>query len=207
MTVLKLNFISDYSRHESHYPSYYPHYEGFRDEHDHSHYDHGHHHHGHHHHGHHHHGHHHYGHHHRGHHEHGHHHQDHHDHGHDLSKHKVDNPVSVSISITPRKPKGKFYVPSVCGDYDLEKNKVCIQIPDKHCRKSERSGDRMSCHNQAHAKLDEDYAKNRYSCPETRYSDRVGRKYHCGSSSRNGAMPHFVGLVGGTVRCDFYRST
>ncbi|CAL1271517.1 unnamed protein product [Larinioides sclopetarius] len=180
---------SYYSRHESHHPSYYPHYEGFRDEHDNYHHEHGHHHHRHYKHSHYH----------QGHHEHDHHHQEHHDHGYKLNKHKGENPVSVSICIIPRKPKGKFYAPSVCGNYDLEKNKVCIQLPEKHCKKSERSEDRMSCHN--HRKLDQDYANKRYSCLETRSQDHHGGKSHYRSSSTNGAMPHCVGFIGGIQLC------
>ncbi|GIX86222.1 hypothetical protein CEXT_725161 [Caerostris extrusa] len=67
---------------------------------------------------------------------------------------QTDNSISIAFSINPRKSKGKFFVPSIRGNYDLEKQQVsaCVHLPNNQNTK-------RSYHNTSNIKYYPDYAK------------------------------------------------
>ncbi|GFR16691.1 uncharacterized protein TNCT_622691 [Trichonephila clavata] len=113
------------------------------------------------------------------------------------SKSEIEAPITVTFSVAPRKPKGKFHIPSVYGNYDTERKKlsanICHNLKQKDCHSSHmhHSNYHQRCSNYHHP-LNRDYSR------KTNFSDRSqSSSSGCRSSARVGGVPNYSGYIAG----------
>ncbi|GFS51215.1 hypothetical protein NPIL_17301, partial [Nephila pilipes] len=80
----------------------------------------------------------------------------------------METPISFIVCVAPRKSKGKFHIPSICGNYDLEKKKVSADVYCNRKQNSEKGFLKYRTHQNNYHQKNNNYT----NCHNRDYSQR-----------------------------------